>query len=135
MKKFLFTLYRYMCRRAYVRTVLLFFFLTITFYVDGQQVINAGPDQSISCGSTATLTATITPAQSTSAYAISEVAYNPDPYNQGTAVNLGDDQNTTSPIPIGFSFCYFGNTYTIFSRSNNNLGNNAYPYQFRRSSA
>ncbi len=120
MKQLLLTLYRSMCRRAYVRTVLLFFSFITTIYVDGQQIINAGPDQSISCGSTTTLTASITPTQSTSAYATSQVAYNPDPYNQGTVVNLSDDQNTTSPIPIGFSFCYFGNTYTNFYISSNN---------------
>lgn len=102
-------------------TLLLLLLLTLTTnYVDGQQIINAGPDQSIPCGTTTPLTATITPTQSTSSYTVSTATYNPDPFNQGTLVTLGDDQTTTAPIPIGFSFCFFGNTYTNFYINSNN---------------
>lgn len=107
--------------------LLLLLLLTLTTnYVDGQQIINAGPDQSIPCGTTAALTATISPTQSTTAYTISTAAYNPDPYNQGTLVTQSQiitgtfDDGATGAKPIGFSFCYFGNTYTNFYIGTNN---------------
>lgn len=120
MKKLLLTLNLAIGRRARFAMISLLT-LTITYNLDGQTAaINAGPDQSITCGSSTTLTASFTPTQSTTAYSISTIPYNPDPYNQGTLVNLGDDQNTTSPTPIGFPFCFFGNTYNNFYISSNN---------------
>lgn len=46
-------------------------------------------------------------------YQLLSIPFDPDPYNQGTAVNLSDD-SSTGLLPIGFSFCFFGNTYTNF---------------------
>lgn len=118
MKKLLLTLNRAVGRRSLLALISIFS-LTTTYHLDGQ-TINAGPDQSITCGSTTTLTASFTQTQSSSQYAVSPIAYNPDSYTQGSIVSLGDDQNTTSPLPIGFSFCFFGNTYTNFYISSNN---------------
>jgi hypothetical protein len=49
----------------------------------------------------------------TAQYAVVNIPYAPDPFNLGTPITLSDD--AISPVQnIGFSFCYFGNTYTQF---------------------
>ncbi|MCA9782181.1 MAG: hypothetical protein H6678_02675 [Candidatus Delongbacteria bacterium] len=41
----------------------------------------------------------------------------------GTAVTLSDDSYTTTPIPIGFDFRFYGNTYTeLYIGSNGTIG-------------
>lgn len=46
-------------------------------------------------------------------YQVESIAYNPDPFNVGTTVNLSDDSQ--SPLfNLGFSFCFFGANYTQF---------------------
>jgi gliding motility-associated-like protein len=46
-------------------------------------------------------------------YAVVNIPYAPDPFNIGTPITLGDDAISTAQN-IGFSFCFFGNTYTQF---------------------
>ncbi len=49
----------------------------------------------------------------TAPYLITTIPYAPNPFNQGTPITLSDD--AVSPVQnIGFSFCFFGNTYTQF---------------------
>lgn len=69
--------------------------------ITGKTQINAGPDDTICTPGSTTLTATL-PATTT-----------------GTTVSLSDDQYT-GIINIGFSFTYFGNTYTQCLISSNN---------------
>lgn len=52
-------------------------------------------------------------------YSVSTIPYNPDAYTTGTTVSLPDD-NQTGLINIGFSFCFFGQTYTQFIIGSNN---------------
>jgi len=85
------------------------------------QTVDASPEVSTICfGATATLTATYAGpvVTSTTNYAISTVPYAPDPFT-GTAVSLTDDTQT-GLLPIGFNFCYFGQTYTQFIIGSNN---------------
>ena len=86
-----------------------------------------GNDQLLSCGiNSTTLTADlsqcgvggINPNQTTN-YGVSNIAYSPDSYTNGNSVFLGDDAISNS-IPIGFNFCYFGQTYTNFYIGSNN---------------
>lgn len=88
------------------------------------QVVDASPEtQTICAGSSATLTAVVTPggpgSLPTTSYAISTVAYAPDPLTAGTSVALSDDSQT-GLLPIGFTFCYYGNSYTQFIIGSNN---------------
>lgn len=89
------------------------------------QTIDASPEtQTICTGGSATLSAVVTPgggggSAPTNSYAITTVAYAPDPLTAGTSVFLTDDSQT-GLLPIGFSFCYFGNTYTNFIIGSNN---------------
>ena len=47
----------------------------------------------------------------TAQYAVVNIPYAPDPFNLGTAITLSDDA-VSAVQNIGFSFCFFGNTYT-----------------------
>lgn len=46
-------------------------------------------------------------------------AYNPDPFNSGTAVTFQDDEFSATTFPIGFNFCYNGTYYSQFVISSN----------------
>lgn len=100
--------------------------LFFTSQIFAQYCPQLGPDITLPCNSnTTTLTADLiqcvgSQINQTNTYSITTIPYSPDPYNQGTVVNLSDDQNTINPIPIGFQFCFFGNTYTNFYISANN---------------
>jgi len=53
-------------------------------------------------------------------YTQATIPYAPDPLTNGTSVALTDD-GQSGLLPIGFSFCYFGNTYTNFVIGANNF--------------
>ncbi|MCK6650358.1 MAG: hypothetical protein L6Q66_11945 [Bacteroidia bacterium] len=102
--------------------------LSISTYTVHAQTIDAEPEVSTVCGGgSANLTATVIPAGSpgapgslpTDSYAISSIPYAPDPLGSGTTVTLADDAES-SLIPIGFDFCFFGNTYNQFVIGANN---------------
>lgn len=109
------------------------FFTAIVFSIGAiqfsyAQLIDASPESQVVCGGTsATLTAVVTPPGTggapgslpTTSYAISSIPYNPDPLTAGTPVALTDDSQT-GLLPIGFNFCYFGNTYSQFIIGSNN---------------
>jgi gliding motility-associated-like protein len=73
--------------------------------------INAGPDQTICAPNCANLSGTFVPTATTTSYATSTIPYAPDPFNVGTQLFLGDDQ-WSSIIPLPFTFCFYGNSYT-----------------------
>ena len=50
---------------------------------------------------------------STAPYTVASIPYSPDPFNVGTAINLSDDA-VSSVQNIGFTFCFFGVSYTQF---------------------
>lgn len=84
-----------------------------------------GPDQNLPCGVTQTvLTANLTTcnpstitANQTTSYSVANIPFAPWP-NTGTIVNLTDDSQSGA-LPIGFTFCFFGNTYTQFRIGSN----------------
>jgi len=50
-------------------------------------------------------------------YAVVNIPYAPDPFNLGTPITQFSpttDDGISVALPIGFSFCFFGNTYTQF---------------------
>lgn len=100
-------------------TFLLFSFGSVASYA---QTVDASPEtQDICFGATANLTATYAGpvVTSTTSYAISTVPFSPDPMTGGTSVSLTDDSQT-GLLPIGFNFCFFGQTYTQFIIGSNN---------------
>lgn len=46
-------------------------------------------------------------------YQVLNIPYAPDPWNQGTSINLSDDA-VSAAQNIGFPFCFFGTTYNQF---------------------
>ncbi|MBL0328955.1 MAG: gliding motility-associated C-terminal domain-containing protein [Bacteroidetes bacterium] len=82
------------------------------------QIVDASPEtQTICSGGSANLTAVVTPggpgSLPTTSYAVSSIGYAPGPYTGGTFVTLTDDSQS-GILPIGFTFCFFGNSYTNF---------------------
>ena len=103
-----------------MKNFLLLLFACITLYVNGQYCPALGPDQLLPCGvNSTTLTADLSqcgpgggnPNQTTN-YGVINIPYVAQT-NTGTQVFLGDDA-VSQPQNIGFTFCFFGNTYTQF---------------------
>ena len=81
--------------------------------------IDAGPDQSVCPPGCADLTAVYAGGGgNTSDYTISDIPFAPDLLG-GTVVGLTDDSQT-GLLPIGFDFCFYGNTYDQFVICSNN---------------
>ncbi len=75
--------------------------------------IGTGPSTTICQGQCATLSASVTPVNATTAYAVSTIAFAPQSTVGATSVNMTDD-SVTGALPIGFTFCFFGQSYTQF---------------------
>jgi gliding motility-associated-like protein len=95
-------------------------FLLLNFQGFAQYCPALGPDQLLPCGViSTTLTADLSqcgpggsnPNQTTN-YVVTTIPYVAQT-NTGTMVQLGDDTQA-GPYNIGFTFCFFGNTYTQF---------------------
>jgi gliding motility-associated-like protein len=97
-----------------------------------------GPDQILPCGvNTATLTADLSQCgpgnnpNATTTYTVSQIPYAAQT-NVGTLVALGDDVQS-GVFNIGFTFCFYGTTYTQFRIGSNgwvSLGAGAQPPTF-----
>jgi gliding motility-associated-like protein len=82
---------------------------------------NLGPDQFLPCGqTTAALVANFSAcipstvqAKQTTTYAVTNIPFAPQPTVGATTVVMSDDSGTGA-LPIGFTFCFFGNSYTQF---------------------
>jgi gliding motility-associated-like protein len=97
----------------------LLIFLLLTFVGYGQYCPALGPDQILPCGvGSTTLTVDLSqcgtgalPKQTVN-YAVSNIPY-VNQTNTGTQLFMGDDTQQ-GPFNIGFTFCFFGQTYTQF---------------------
>lgn len=93
--------------------------LSSQFYFAQLQEVCLGDDATICTGQTAQIQdcdgigGGVGGGQTIGPYQVQQIPFNPDPYNVGTAHHLTDDSNT-GLLPIGFEFCFFGNTYTNF---------------------
>jgi len=102
-----------------MRNLIIFLSLIFAQFTFGQYCPYLGPDVTLPCGVTqTTLTADLSqcgpgsnPNQTTN-YTVTNIPFVGQP-NAGTTVALGDDSQS-GPFNIGFTFCYYGNTYTQF---------------------
>jgi gliding motility-associated-like protein len=86
-----------------------FLFMTLHAY---SQVVDAG-DDIFQCAGPVTLNATVANVVSSNNYSVTQLgAFTPEAIG-GTMVTLSDDA-VSAALPIGFTFCYFNNTYTQF---------------------
>jgi hypothetical protein len=97
-----------------------FIFILLNSIGFSQYCPSLGPNQLLPCGVGSTmLTANLslcgpggaTPNQTTN-YNVTSITYSPQT-NTGTQLFMSDDSQQ-GPFNIGFSFCFFGNTYTQF---------------------
>ncbi len=70
-----------------------------------------GASTTICSGQCASLTATVVPINATTTYSVGSITYSPYAYTGGTAVIGNVDDVWSSPVNIGFNFCYFGSTF------------------------
>jgi hypothetical protein len=95
--------------------------------------VNLGPDITIPCGdSCTTITANYLQTYQTTSYVVSQIPYNPDPYNVGTLVTTPIDDRWSPIINLPFTFCFFGQTYNQYVIGTNGIisFNLAYANQF-----
>jgi gliding motility-associated-like protein len=82
----------------------------------GCPAVDAGPNQTLNCSTPcATLTATPFNAGATTAYTVGSIPHTPPiAYNQpgGTGVSVNTDDVWSAQIPLPFTFCYYGQSYT-----------------------
>ncbi len=74
---------------------------------------------SVCAGTNVGLTANMSNAfAGTSSYSVGDVPFSPYAIPGGISLNVNDD-TIIGPLPIGFQFCFFGNTYTQFYLGSN----------------
>ncbi|MBS1596376.1 MAG: hypothetical protein JST90_18840, partial [Bacteroidetes bacterium] len=87
-------------------------FSTLAWAQPGCPYVNAGPDQTLPCGTSCTnISASYFNTGNTTTYGVSSIPYTPFSYTAGTAIIVGVDDIWSSTISLPFNFCYFGNTY------------------------
>jgi gliding motility-associated-like protein len=95
--------------------------LVTTFTYSQNNCPSLGPDQYLPCGVTQTtlnanmLTCnpTTVTANQTTSYSVTQIPFVPQSTVGATPLTMNDDSQQ-GPFNIGFSFCFFGNTYTQF---------------------
>lgn len=121
-----------------MKTLKILLFVLLTSFVYSQYCPFLGPDQYLPCGTNSTtLTADLSqcaagnnPNQTTS-YSVANISYVPQ-INNGSLVQLSDDSQS-GIFNIGFTFCFYGQTYTQFRIGSNgwvSLGPGAQPATF-----
>lgn len=70
-----------------------------------------GPSTTICTGNCATIASSVVPVNLTNTYSIQSIPYAPYSFTTGTSVNAGTDDIWSSVVPLGFNFCYFGNSF------------------------
>jgi gliding motility-associated-like protein len=121
-----------------MKTLKTLLFVLLTSFVYSQYCPFLGPDQYLPCGvNSTTLTADLSqciagnnPNQTTN-YNVANIPYVPQT-NTGALVALGDDTQSGT-FNIGFTFCFYGQTYTQFRIGSNgwiSLGAGAQPITF-----
>ncbi|MFN8287317.1 MAG: gliding motility-associated C-terminal domain-containing protein [Chitinophagales bacterium] len=112
-------------KHLYAKLCSLVFALLILSAVKAQPgcpIVNAGPDVTLPCTTPCTtLNATAFNVGSSSTYTVGQIPYTPFPYTGGTAVLVNIDDTWSSPIPIPFNFCFFGQAYNQFVIGSNGL--------------
>jgi gliding motility-associated-like protein len=103
----------------YMKLFNIFAFVLLTTIAYNQNCPALGPDQILPCGVTSTtLTADLsqcspgTNPRQTTTYTVNNIPYVAQ-NNTGTLVTMTDDSQQ-GPFPIGFTFCFYGQTYNQF---------------------
>ena len=100
-------------KRAELVSFLLLFFPAI-FFAQGVScpAVVAGPDTTLNCNDCVLLHARPVSGFTTTTYTTQQIPFSPYPMNAGTPILVNIDDVWGSPLPIGFNFCFYGNTYS-----------------------
>jgi hypothetical protein len=111
-----------------MKFLILFFLITLNLYSQSIQIDGYINNQTVTICDNLTLNASITTLNNnTNNYTITQIPYTPYNYTGTTTLNssgtpLIDDQNSPA-IPIGFTFCFFNNSYNqVYISSNGWIG-------------
>jgi len=97
----------------FIRWIVLFTGLSV-FAQPPTVAITPGANMTVCAGTTVAASAAVSNAfAGTTSYGVSAIGFSPYAMPGGTNVTLVDD-TIKGPYPIGFQFCYYGNTYTQF---------------------
>ena len=74
--------------------------------------VYAGEDTTLPCGNNCYfLNAGVSQTGATTSYQVTQIGYQPYSYTIGNTVLLNIDDLWTSPLNLGFNFCFYGNVY------------------------
>ncbi len=74
--------------------------------------VSTGPSTTICQGNCVTLTSTVVPINQNNTYSIQSIPYTPYSFNTGTSIIANQDDVWSAVTPLGFNFCYFGNSFS-----------------------
>lgn len=81
----------------------------------------AGPDTVLGCGDCVLLEAVPVSGFEPTDYTVQQIPYVPYSYTTGTSILLNIDDTWSSVLPLGFDFCFYGNTYNSCVIGSNGL--------------
>lgn len=74
--------------------------------------VSTGPSTTICQGNCVTLTSTVVPINQNNTYSVQSIPYAPYSFTTGTSIIANQDDVWSAVTPLGFNFCYFGNTFS-----------------------
>lgn len=108
-------------KNIFLKALFSFSFILFSVSVKGQSSpgcpqinaqVSTGPSTTICQGNCVTLTSTIVPINQNTTYSIQSIPYSPYSYTTGTSIIANQDDVWSGVTPLGFNFCYFGNTFS-----------------------
>ncbi len=73
--------------------------------------VGTGASTTICQGNCVTLTSTVVPINQNTTYSVQSIPYTPYSFTTGTSIIANTDDIWSAVTPLGFNFCYFGNTF------------------------
>lgn len=105
-----------------MKQILYTVFLWTTVSYSQCAYLSLGPDIFLNCvNPCTTVTANYLPLRETSSYSVSSIPYNPVPYTTGTILPIPIDDRWSGSLPLPFTFCFYGQTYSNYLIGTNGI--------------
>ena len=98
--------------KIFTRTLLIFCFVFAATASHAQLIVAADDSTICTPGASVTLYVQTAPSYGTSTYTVDAIPFSSEVHAGTNAIPSGSDDINSSAISLGFSFCFFGNTYT-----------------------
>lgn len=101
-----------------IASLILLSFFSVSVYSQGpgcpqiNAQVGTGASTTICQGNCVTLTSTVVPINQNTTYSIQSIPYTPYSFTTGTSIIANTDDIWSAVTPLGFNFCYFGNTFS-----------------------